>query len=159
MLLGGCETLQFYTQAVHGQMRILYARQSSDALIASPSTDGTLRQRLELAQDIVAFAETELSIDRQGRYSSYVDVGTDAVVWNVFASRPDEVRGYQWCYPIVGCAPYRGYFRQADAQALAQRLEHRGYETHVSPVPAYSTLGWFKDPLLSTFCTGQKLIW
>ena len=147
--LTGCETLSFYGQAVGGQLSILTARQPIDELVAT-TPDSALATRLAVVGEILRHADAmQLSAGR--RYSSYVALSRRYVVWNVFAATPYSASGHQWCYPIVGCAPYRGYFDEARAQAKAEQLRAQGFETFVGGVPAYSTLGWFADPVLSTF--------
>ena len=147
----GCETMHFYGQAVWGQLKLLHARVPVSKLQGSEKLDPEIRARLTLAQDILSFAETRLGLEQDGRYTSYVQLERDHVVWNVFAAAPYSLAGKQWCYPLVGCAPYRGYFSQADALDAANDYVEQGFETYVGGVPAYSTLGWFEDPLLSTF--------
>lgn len=152
LLLAGCETLSFYHQAVTGQLRLLAARQDVAKVIADPALPETTRAQLIYAQRVLAFAERQLGLEPRGRYQTYVALDRPNVVWNVFAAHPTDLSGYQWCYPVVGCAPYRGFFREQDAQRLAQKLaQEQGLETYVGGVAAYSTLGWFDDPLLSSF--------
>ncbi len=150
-LLVGCETLSFYHQAAWGQWQIMRQRVALDTAIASPDTEPATRQQLELARRLLDFAEETLKLPTEERYTSFVGLSREYVVWNVFAAPPYELDGRQWCYPIVGCAPYRGYFKEARARTVAARIEERGLEVYVAGVPAYSTLGWFDDPLLSTF--------
>ena len=151
LMLAGCETLHFYQQAVVGQWQLLHARTSLEQLGESGTLDEATLQRLVRAEEVLDFAHTTIGLAGEGRYSSYVSLQREYVVWNVFAARPFDLSGEQWCYPLVGCAPYRGYFHEADARALALEYETKGYETYVGGVPAYSTLGWFNDPLLDTF--------
>ncbi|MCR9261465.1 MAG: aminopeptidase [Pseudomonadaceae bacterium] len=151
LLLAGCDTLHFYSQAIAGQWQLLHARTTLEQLAQTPDVDPATLQRLARAQEVLDFAQSDLGLAAQGRYSSYVSLQRDYVVWNVFAAEAFDLSGQQWCYPLVGCAPYRGYFHEADARALAADYETRGYETYVGGVPAYSTLGWFNDPLLDTF--------
>ena len=156
-LLCGCESLSYYHQAVSGQIGLLTSRQSVESLLsnsetgAETNTDTNTQAQLRFAQTVLDFAEVEIGLPVGQRYRTYVALDSPAVVWNVFAAQPDSVSGQQWCYPIVGCAPYRGYFKEADATRFADQLRAEGLETYVAPVPAYSTLGWFEDPLLSTF--------
>lgn len=119
--------------------------------LADPATPPELRQRLELAREIRAFASRELALPDNGSYTRYADLHRSSAVWNVFATTELSLELKTWCYPLFGCASYRGYFRQADADALAQQLAAKGMDVFVAPVPAYSTLGWFSDPLLNTF--------
>ncbi len=151
-----CATLDFYHQAVRGQWAILSAREPIDAVLDDPATPPALAAQLRLVQDILAFAEAEIGLEAGGRYRSYVALDRPFVVWNVFASPPDVLDAETWCYPFVGCAPYRGYFAEADAQALAAQLQAQGLDTFVGGVPAYSTLGWFDDPVLSTFVSWRE---
>ena len=150
-LLAGCDTLHFYRQAVWGQWQLLHGRTSLLEIEAQQTQSEEVRRRLQLARQILQFGEDEMGLARKGRYASYVQLERKYVVWNVFASLPYELDGRQWCYPVVGCAPYRGYFSEAAAQHAAKKFTQKGLETYVGGVPAYSTLGWFDDPLLSTF--------
>jgi predicted aminopeptidase len=100
---------------------------------------------------MLQFAEQDLQLDVGGRYQSYVGLKRDHVVWNVFVAPALVMRSEQWCYPLIGCAPYRGYFGKSDAEALAAVYAAKGFDTYVGGVSAYSTLGWFDDPLLSSF--------
>jgi len=151
MLSASCETLQFYRQAVAGQWSIARARQPSTQLIAAQSTDAALKVRLEAVAGYLRFARDDLALDAGKRYSSYVRIDGDYVVWNVFATPEFSTHPTRWCYPIVGCASYRGYFHQRDASRYAERLIAEQHDTIVGGVAAYSTLGWFDDPVLSTF--------
>ncbi len=151
LLLGGCATLQFYGQAVRGQWQLLHARTSIDALLSDAQTDPQTVFQLNLSQRIIGFAQSQLGLAADGRYSSFVALDRPYVVWNVFAAPEYSVEGLQWCYPFIGCAPYQGYFNEEMALRAAQRFARQGYETYVGGVPAYSTLGWFDDPLLSSF--------
>ena len=147
----GCETLQFYRQAVWGQWQLLQARVPLEQAKEDAALDHEVRKGLELAAQILDFAAAEMAMQPNGRYQSYVHLDRAYVVWNVFAAGPYELEGTRWCYPVVGCAPYRGYFKEASARRTAEKYTARGLETYVGGVPAYSTLGWFDDPLLSTF--------
>ncbi len=149
--IAGCEAVGFYPQAVFGQLALLSQRQSVESLIEDTDTDAETRERLQLTQGILDYAEERMGLAARKRYSSYVHRGDEAVVWNVFAARPFEVEGKRWCYPVVGCTTYRGYFKKPRALRLAASYERRGFETYVGGAAAYSTLGWFNDPLLSTF--------
>ena len=154
--LAGCETLEFYGQAVQGQWQLIHQRQSVQTLISDPETSAQLRAQLVLSQDILAFADSELDLPADGRYQNYVDLKRDFVVWNVFVSSAQTIQAHEWCYPIVGCAPYRGYFSERQAQAYAAQFFESGFDVYVAGVPAYSTLGWFADPLMSSFIDWQE---
>lgn len=151
LLASGCETVGYYGQAIRGQADLLLARRSVAELVAAPDTDPALRARLERATALLAFAEAELSLPADGRYRDYVALDRDAVVYNVFAAPPYALVPVRWCFPIAGCVSYRGYFSEAAAREKAAALAASGFDVHVGGAAAYSTLGWFDDPLLSTF--------
>lgn len=146
LLASGC----YYTQALRGQLEVLGKREPIDAVIADPDTPEELARRLELVADAREFAITELGLPDNGSYTSYADLERDFVVWNVFATPEFSLRPKQWCYPIVGCVAYRGYFREAAAASTADRLAEAGYDVYLGGVSAYSTLGRFEDPVLNT---------
>ena len=150
-LAASCATLEFYRQAVAGQVSIMRHRQSSAALIAAPNTVPHLRERLVKVAELVQFAHENLALEPNKRYSTYVRIDREYVVWNVFAAPEFSTAPIEWCYPIAGCAAYRGYFKAGDAHRYAQQLIAARHDTTVSGVAAYSTLGWFDDPVLSTF--------
>ena len=150
-LLGGCAAFQYYAQAVAGQLELMRTSRAVESVIAHPGTPAALRERLLASGRIVEFAGTELGLDAGNAYRRYAGLDRPFVVWNLFAAPPLSLAGHRWCYPLVGCVPYRGFFDESAARKAAARFERRGYETHVAGISAYSTLGWFDDPLLSTF--------
>ncbi len=149
--LSGCNSLGYYRQAVAGQWSLLRQRTEVQTLLAAPTTDANLKTQLEKSQQMLAFIETELGLAVEQQYRSYVQLARSAVVYNLVAVPQLSLEPKRWCYPIVGCAPYRGYFSEVGATAYAAELQAAGYVTYIGEVPAYSTLGWFRDPLLSTF--------
>ncbi|WP_235839860.1 aminopeptidase [Derxia lacustris] len=154
LLLGagsGCSTLGYYAQSVAGQAELLQRARPIDEVIADPATDAKLRARLEQVQDIRRFAARELALPDNPSYTRYADLRRPFVVWNVFATQPLSLALETSCFPVVGCVGYRGYFAEADARAWAEPLRARGLDVNVAGIPAYSTLGWFADPVLSTF--------
>lgn len=151
LTLSGCAELAFYHQAAMGQWQLLSDRRPLQAVIEDPSTPAPWREALERIPPLRQFAASELALPVGESYSTFVDLGRPYVLWNLLAAPPDEVRLKQWCYPIVGCQSYRGYFERADAEAHARALEAQGYQTWTPGIIAYSTLGWFDDPVLSSF--------
>jgi len=151
LALTGCQTVSYYTQAVRGHCQVLARRQSCEKLIADPNTPAELKAKLRLAREICEFARRELKLPVNGHYQRYADVGRRYVVWNVTASPEFSLESKTWWYPIVGSLDYRGYFAEQGARKYADRLTPKGFDTYVEGVEAYSTLGWFKDPLLNTF--------
>lgn len=150
-LLGGCAQLGYYAQATHGQLSLLSSAKPIDELLLEPDLDGKLRQRLAKARQIRQFAVSELGLPDNPSYKSYADLGRSFALWNVVATPELSLRPLQWCFPIAGCVSYRGYYSKDDAQQFAARLRADGYDVQVIGVPTYSTLGWFNDPVLSTF--------
>ncbi len=137
-------------QAASGQMQLMSQRQPVAKVIANPKTPPTLRTRLEYVSAAREFASKELGLPDNKSYRTYADVGRQYVVWNVFATEEFSVEPRHWCFPIAGCVVYRGYFKETSAQRYARRLRLRGADASVGGVSAYSTLGHFADPLLST---------
>jgi predicted aminopeptidase len=150
-LLSGCESIAFYAQAIGGQLDVMRSARPLDNWLADPQTTPQLRARLETARRIREFASRELALPENGSYASYADLRRPYVVWNVFAAPHFSVEAKRECFPFTGCVSYRGFFSEDLARRHAERLQRDGYDVHVAGVPAYSTLGWFDDPLLSTF--------
>ncbi len=152
-LLSGCgamEAADYYFQGASGQLDIVARSRPIDEVIGD-STDAPLKRRLQRVQQIRAYASTELALPDNRSYTSYADLGRPFVVWNVFAAPALSLKPRQWCFPVAGCVSYRGYFKEDEARAEAARLAAAGDDVMVSGVPAYSTLGYFNDPVLSTF--------
>lgn len=149
--LNGCAEVDYYAQAIHGQFALLEAARPVDALSKSDRVDERLLRRLRLAEEIRIYAVEKLGLPDNGSYRKYADLKRAYVVWDVFAARPLSLRLKQSCFPIAGCVDYRGYYSHADAEQYARDLRRHGWETYTVGVPAYSTLGYFDDPLLNTF--------
>jgi predicted aminopeptidase len=153
LLVAGCglaDTAEFYWQGAAGQADLI-RRATPIEEAAAATDDPVLKARLELVQSIRAFASRELALPDNRTFTRYADIGRPYVVWNVFAAPPLALKARQWCFPIAGCVNYRGYFSEDDARAEAARLAAAGDDVHVGGVPAYSTLGWLDDPVLSSF--------
>lgn len=157
LVLPACESIHYYGHVAKGQWALLHGRESIDDLILQPSTDPALRDRLETLRVIHQFAIDQLSLPNKGSYRDYTDIGRPYVVWNVFAAEAFSVEAKQWCFPVAGCVAYRGYFSESQALGFAQHLAEQGYDTYVGGVSAYSTLGWFDDPVLNTFLYRDEL--
>lgn len=156
LLLGACDTLGYYSQAVSGQLFILTHRQKIDRLLEDPATDPQLKNRLGEIAAIRRFAAAELGLPVASHYSTYVDLQRPFVVWNVFAAPEFSLDPQTWCYPVAGCVSYRGYFSEAAARAFAEARQADGMDVYVGGVAAYSTLGWFSDPVLNTVLNRQQ---
>jgi predicted aminopeptidase len=120
-------------------------------VISDPATTGDLKRKLERVVQIRNFASASLGLPDNESYRRYADLNRRFVVWNVFAAPEFSVQPKEWCFPFVGCVGYKGYFAEADARSAAAALKTEGFDVYVGGVPAYSTLGWFKDPVLNTF--------
>jgi predicted aminopeptidase len=144
--LAGCYVLG----SARGQLELNARRVPIERLLAAPDTAPELRARLRLAARLRDYASRELALPDNASYRSYADVGRPFVVWNVFAAPEFDVEPRTWCFPVAGCVSYRGYFGERRAHDYALQLEAQGYDVAVTGVPAYSTLGHFADPVLST---------
>jgi predicted aminopeptidase len=150
-VLAGCATASYYGQAVLGHLDLMSRSRPIEAELSDEATAPELRAKLARILEIRDFASRELGLPDNGSYRAYADLKRPYVVWNVFAAPEFSVEPKQSCFPFVGCVGYRGYYSQADADAFATGLRAEGYDVFVYGVPAYSTLGWFDDPVLSTF--------
>ncbi len=144
--LPGC----YVMQAASGELHVMHARKPIDKVLSDPGTPESLRDTLTEVEAAREFASKELKLPDNRSYRTYADVHRPFVVWNVVAAPEFSVHPKQWCFPIVGCVAYRGYFSQEKAQRFAANLSRRGFDVTLDGVPAYSTLGKFADPVLST---------
>ncbi|MVW74220.1 aminopeptidase [Pseudomonas xionganensis] len=148
--LSGCSTLDYYSHLATGQLQLLKARQPIEQLLGDPQTAPELQQRLDLALQARAFASAELGLPDNRSYRLYADIRRPFVVWNLFATEEFSLQPRLHCFPIAGCVAYRGYYDQGRARGAAALLAAQGLDTHIGGVEAYSTLGWFADPILNT---------
>ena len=150
-LLGACATSSYYAQAVRGQLDLLRRATPIEEELARDTVPAALKAKLRSVLAIRQFASRELALPDNGSYRSYAELGRRYVLWNVFAAAEFSVVPVTSCFPIAGCVSYRGYFSEADAEAAGAARRERGNDVFIGGVPAYSTLGWFDDPVLSTF--------
>ena len=148
--LAGCSSVRYYAHVAHGQGALVAGRRPIARVIADPATDPALATRLRLALAARDFASSALDLPRNRSYTYYVALNRPYVVWNVFATPPYSLAPVNHCFPIAGCVAYRGYFDRAKADAEAKRQSAGGHDVYIGGVPAYSTLGWFADPILSS---------
>jgi len=156
LTLTGCSSIaldapSFYWQAARGHLDLVLRARPVEEMVFDSDMDARLRRKLLQAREIRAFAAGQLGLPDNRSFTSYTPLDRPFVLWNVFATAPLSVKLQTWCFPVAGCVGYRGYYRREDADAFAAKLSAQGLETYVGGVPAYSTLGWFSDPLLSTF--------
>ncbi|CDX62661.1 Aminopeptidase [Mesorhizobium plurifarium] len=148
--VAGCTSISYYAQSLEGHVEIMAARKNVATLIHNPSTPEPLRAKLTSASAIRRFATEELALPDNSSYRSYVDIGRNDVTLAVFAAPQFSLAPVTWCFPVFGCVPYKGYFSRKDALENAAQLQRQGLDVYVTGITAYSTLGWFSDPLLST---------
>jgi len=156
LALQGCTGISYYAQSVDGHVKLLAARQNVDKLIADPSQPRDLRAEMAAARDIRRYASDELALPDNDSYRSYVDTRRDYVTVAVFAAPEFSLAAQSWCFPVFGCVPYRGYFSKETALKFAAATREQGLDIYVTGITAYSTLGWFSDPLLNTMFTEDE---
>jgi len=150
MLLSGCGTVSYYSHIMNGHHELMEAEEDIEDILADHKYDEAIRVRLSRALEIRKFASAELALPDNDSYKTFVKLNRKYPVWNVVAAEKFSIHARQWCFLFVGCISYRGYFNEQDAEAKANELKAEGYDVTVSPAAAYSTLGWFDDPLLSS---------
>lgn len=151
LLFAGCKNIAYYAQAVEGQIKLIAAARPISEVVNDTATSPYLKQHLEQAIAIREFASRELALPDNKSYRSYVDLGRPFVIWNVFAAPELSVEPKEWCMVFIGCVNYRGYYDKNDAERYAAELNQAGADTYIIGVTAYSTLGYFNDPVLNTF--------
>lgn len=153
LLLGAISSVTsgcYLLESAEGQLSLMSKREPIERVIERPSTKPALRAELEKVKAIRDFASHDLGLPDNGSYRSYADIGRPYVVWNVVAAPEFSVDPKQWCFPVVGCVAYRGYFVEHRARKYAAEMHARGYDVAVGGVAAYSTLGHFDDPIINT---------
>jgi predicted aminopeptidase len=151
LAVSGCGTLGYYAQAVGGHLELMRLSVPIEEAMREPGTPEAVRARLEHVVAIRDFASRELKLPDNGSFRRYADIGRPYVVWNVFATPEFSVKPVESCFPFAGCVAYRGYYSEEAAQRFASEMAGQGYDVYSGGVPAYSTLGYFDDPVLSTF--------
>ena len=149
--LGGCADMGYYWHSARGHLAVMNQRVDIDELVADETTDAVLRERLLLVKEIRRFSVERLKLPQNDSYLSYVELDRPWLIQNLFAAPEFSTRLHQWCYPVIGCASYRGYYDEKRLADYVEELESRGLEVYTGRVSAYSTLGWFDDPVLSSF--------
>jgi predicted aminopeptidase len=149
-MLSGCSSLDYYLQAIDGHLDVTSREQPIEALLKDKNQDEKLKAQLEVAVQAREFASSELKLPDNDSYRSYADLERPYVVWSVVATPEFSIQPKQWCFLIVGCLSYRGYFDEQEARQKASELKAQGFDVSVNGTTAYSTLGYFDDPLLNT---------
>lgn len=149
VLAAACAGPGYYVQAIGGHLQLMRQRQPvAEGLLLESGP--ALQRELRLSLEVRAFAVTDLRLPDNGSYTQYVRTGREAVTWNVVAAPELSLEARRWCFLFAGCVPYRGYFEREAADRFAGRLAGKGLDVTLFPAVAYSTLGWFEDPLLDT---------
>jgi len=146
-----CSTGQFYSQALLGQADLLLKRQAIQKILLEQDLSPDLRIRLQFVLTLRAFAKDELRLPVGKAYATYSDLKRPFALWNVYAAPELSLESQRWCYPLAGCFAHRGYFAEEGAQKEAEAFRKRGFDVKVGGILAYSTVGWFDDPVLNTF--------
>ena len=150
LTVSACSSFGYYMDLMAGHSELLEQRKPISEILADKETSSKLRELLETSQNIRDFASKELDLPENDSYRMYADLKRRYAVWNVVAAKEFSVEPKKWCFLFVGCLSYRGYFSKADATAYANELKKEGYDVYIAGAKAYSTLGWFDDPLLNT---------
>jgi predicted aminopeptidase len=150
LFLNGCASVSYYGQLASGQLQLLRAREPVSKVIADPGRDQLLRAHLIQSQKARTFASQQLQLPDNQSYRLYADIGRPFVVWNVFATPEFSLTPQNHCFPIAGCVAYRGYYSQSAARGEAALQRLQGMDVSIGGVEAYSTLGWFNDPIISS---------
>lgn len=140
-----------------GHLKLMSARQSIDELLAADDTDPELRRKLQTLIDARQYAVTALGLPENESYNTYVETGRRAITWNVVATKEFSMEPNTWCFPVAGCVNYRGYYDREDAEKFAASLADDSYDITIGGAAAYSTLGWFDDPVFDTMLRGEDL--
>ncbi|WP_286977713.1 aminopeptidase [Pseudomonas sp.] len=160
LALSGCSSVDYYSQLLGGQYALLSSREPVAEIVANPAQNPQLRKRLALSQQARDFASSALALPDNNSYRLYADIKRPFVVWNVFATPEFSLEPELYCFPIAGCVAYRGFYDQNRARGAKALLQLQGLDTYMGGVEAYSTLGWFDDPILNTMLrwSDQRLV-
>ena len=149
LLAGSCRT-SYLGQAISGHMKIMRSRQPIEKILGQENLDPQFRQKLQMVIDVQTFARKELALPESRSYTVFSQIETDYPGWNVYCAPKFSTRPKTWCYPVAGCVVYHGYFKKELAERFAGKMIAEGYDVYMAPFTGYSTLGWFRDPLLSS---------
>ncbi len=149
-VVSGCSSLENYGRMIGGHLDIMSSREPFEHVLKKQSTSDDVKRKLHLTLEAKHFAITSLHLPDNGSYSTYVDLGRPYVTWNVVATPTYSLQPKQWCFAVIGCLSYRGYYKESRAREYADTLRKQGLDVTVTSATAYSTLGFFKDPVLNT---------
>lgn len=149
LVLGSCQG-SYLTQAVAGHLRIMHGRHPIVKVLKQVNLDRQTKEKLQMVLDVRDFAIRELKLPDNKSYTLYSEIKGDYLGWNVYCTHKFSVEPKTWCYPVAGCVVYHGYFKKEKAVEFAEKMKKQGLDVYVSAFSAYSTLGWYYDPILST---------
>jgi predicted aminopeptidase len=146
----GCFEASYVTQQAFGQLRLLRGRQHIERVLRRDNLPAGWRRKLELVLIAREYGFRHIGLTRTAGYTRFYDTGGKPIAYNLSAAPKDALRPRVWRFPIVGRVPYLGFFKRADGVVQKRKLERQGFDTYLRPVSAYSSLGWFIDPVYST---------
>jgi predicted aminopeptidase len=147
----GCASLAYYSQAVSGHLGLMFSGEPVEDLLADPDTPQPLRHKLQLATEARQFASQQMALPVEEAFTAYVALDRPWVLVNLVVVPEFSLTPQQWCYPFAGCQAYRGFFDIEAAREEQADYQQQDYDTFLAGVTAYSTLGWFDDPLHTGF--------
>jgi len=154
--VSGCGQISYLWQAGMGQMALYNRERPIEEVLKDPTTSSKVRERLEWIAEIKNFVEAELGVKATGNYKTYVDLKRPYVVYSIVVADPYELKLKEWKFPFVGSFPYLGFFKEDMAKEWKQEFADKGFDTYIRGVTAYSTLGYFRDPMLSSMLSRDK---
>ena len=158
ILLSGCSTAAYVTRLGFGQAKVLLFSRSNEAVFTDPSISQETKDRIKFVLEVKQYAEERVGLKKTGNYSRYFEVEGQALLYVISACPKDSLNPYQWTFPIVGRMSYKGFFSLKEAQKEMEKLERAGFDTCLRRACAYSTLGWFKDPIFSSMLDQKRAI-
>lgn len=153
--LSGCSNINYFVQGASGHLTLMSKREPISQLLKSDTLSKERREQITEVKSIRKFAYEKLKLPKNGSYTSFVELDRDAVTWNIVATKKYSIDPIQTCFPISGCVSYLVYFNKARAEREAEKHKKLSHDVHIIPSPAYSTLGVFDDPIVSTMFTGN----
>lgn len=157
LVSASCSNFSYYAQSIAGGYNVLAGREPIDEVLKDPSVSDSVKDKLRTVLKIREFASSDMQLPDNDSYRTYVDLKRPYAVWNVFAAPEFSMEMKEWCFVFVGCVRYRGYFDEADANAYADELRQEGLDVYVTGIAAYSTIGWFDDPMMNTIIQRDEI--
>ena len=147
--ISACSTLGYYAQSAKGHLELIQKQRPIPQLLNDPKLSPQRKKTLNLVQEIRQFAHERLKLPNNGSYTKFAELHRPAVTWNLVLTPRYSIVPAQWCFPLIGCIAYKGYFSKSRALREVTKFSQLPYDLYLAPSTAYSTLGWFKDPVVS----------